>query len=301
MRISSFRVLAVLMTIAMPLAFYPTVASGTTVTVMVGNGGFFFTPSSVTIHPGDTVRWTWSSSGHSSTSGTPGHPSGLWDSGILSQGAMFTHTFNAVGSFPYYCTPHGACCGMVGMVSVVNSTPTPTPRPTPTPTPTPSVPPSPTPTPGAAAAVVADFNGDGHPDWVVRNAATRQTAIWYLNNNVLVTGAMGPTLPAAWSLRGSADFNGDSHPDYGLFNLNTRHTAIWYLNNNVLVTGAAGPTLPSGWALVATADFNGDGKPDYLLYHAATRQTAIWYLNNNVFVSSAFGPTLPVGWSLVGP
>ena len=41
------------------------------------------------------------------------------------------HTFNTAGSFSYYCTPHGACCGMVGTVNVSNSTPTPTPTPTP--------------------------------------------------------------------------------------------------------------------------------------------------------------------------
>jgi len=117
------------------LVFHPTIARAATVTVMVGPGGFFFTPSSVTIHTGDTVVWTWSSSGHSSTSGSPGMPSGLWDSGIINQGATFMHTFNAAGSFPYYCTVHGACCGMVGAVIVSNSTPTPSPTATPTPTP----------------------------------------------------------------------------------------------------------------------------------------------------------------------
>jgi hypothetical protein len=45
-----------------------------------------------------------------------------------------------------------------------------------------------------------DFNGGGKPDYVLYNAGTRQTAIWYLNNNVFVGGAFGPTLPAAWSL-----------------------------------------------------------------------------------------------------
>jgi len=89
-----------------------------TVTVTVGNGGFFFFPSSVTIQPGDTVQWTWSAGGHSSTSGTPGLPNGLWDSGILNQGATFSHTFPSAGSFPYFCSPHGACCGMVGSVTV---------------------------------------------------------------------------------------------------------------------------------------------------------------------------------------
>ena len=119
----SSRCLAVLVGIVVAvLAFNPTVGSAATVTVTVGNGGPVFTPSSVTIQPGDTVRWTWSTNHHSSTSGTPGVPNGLWDSGILSQGATFTHTFNTVGSFPYYCTPHGLCCGMTGMVTVTNPT-----------------------------------------------------------------------------------------------------------------------------------------------------------------------------------
>jgi plastocyanin len=127
------------LTIATLAAFYPTAAMSATVDVTVGNGGFFFSPSSVTIRPGDTVRWTFSSGGHSTTSGSPGMPNGLWDSGIRNQGAVFTHTFPALGTFPYYCTPHGACCGMVGTVRVVSTTPTPTPTPAPTPTPTPVV------------------------------------------------------------------------------------------------------------------------------------------------------------------
>ena len=87
---------------------------------MVGSGGLFFVPSSVTIQPGDTVQWTWAASGHSSTSGTPGNPDGLWNSGILNVGATFSHTFPAAGSFPYFCTPHGLCCGMIGSVTVTD-------------------------------------------------------------------------------------------------------------------------------------------------------------------------------------
>jgi hypothetical protein len=40
---------------------------------------------------------------------------------------------------------------------------------------------------------VADFNGDSQPDYLLYNVSTRQTAVWYLNNNVFVSGACGPT------------------------------------------------------------------------------------------------------------
>src|SRR6185312_15392337 len=44
-----------------------------TVMVMVGpNGTNSFSPSTVTIHPGDTVMWTWVSGLHTVTSGAPG-------------------------------------------------------------------------------------------------------------------------------------------------------------------------------------------------------------------------------------
>src|SRR5262245_15887600 len=59
--------------------------------------------------------------------------------------------------------------------------------------------------PASSVATVADFNGDGHPDLVLRNAATRQTVIWHLNNNLFVSAAVGPTLPAGWGLRGARD------------------------------------------------------------------------------------------------
>ena len=118
MKTSSKRIAVLLAIIAPSLLFHPTMAGAATVTVTVGAGGFVFRPSSVTINTGDTVLWTWSSSGHSVTSGSPGMPTGLWDSGIRNQGAMFSHTFNTAGLFPYFCVPHAAF-GMVGSVTVV--------------------------------------------------------------------------------------------------------------------------------------------------------------------------------------
>jgi hypothetical protein len=99
---------------------------------------------------------------------------------------------------------------------------------------------------------VADFNRDGHPDYLLFKPSTGQSVIWYLSGSVTRIGSRsGPTIPAAYSLVGVADFDGNDSPDYVLSNSNTHQTAIWYLNDNLVIDAAFGPTLPSGWILAA--------------------------------------------------
>jgi plastocyanin len=68
--------------------------------------GFAFVPQTQNIGVGDSVTWVNNDVvPHTATSGGPS-PNGLWDSGFLSMGEMFSHTFNQAGTFPYYCTVH---------------------------------------------------------------------------------------------------------------------------------------------------------------------------------------------------
>src|SRR4029077_2063686 len=153
---------------------------------------------------------------------------------------------------------------------------------------------------GSPRAVPYDFNNDAHSDFLLSNGATRQTAIWYLNNNIRIGTAVGPTLPGGWQVAGVADFNRDGLPDYLLFNSVSRATVIWYMNNNVHVSSTTGPTLPGGWIVSALADINLDGYPDYVLFNVNTRGTVVWYMRNNAHIGSAAGPALPGGWTLAG-
>ena len=96
------------------------------VDVSVGPGGSrTFSPSTVNISVGDTVRWTWASSNHSVTSGTSCTADSQFCStndmdcpaGALSNaGTVYQHTFAQAGTFSYFCEAH---CGS-GMVGTVN-------------------------------------------------------------------------------------------------------------------------------------------------------------------------------------
>jgi hypothetical protein len=150
------------------------------------------------------------------------------------------------------------------------------------------------------ALPLTDFSGDARPDLLLFNAGTRQTVVWYMNNNVRIGHASGPTLLPGWSVASVADFNRDNHPDYLLFNAATRGTVIWYMNNNARIGHASGPTLPVGSTVAALGDFNNDGYPDYLLFNANTGGTTIWYMRNNVRIGAASGPVLPIGPRVAG-
>src|SRR5262245_7324395 len=107
MKIDSWRLVLLLVT-AVSLIGYPKPASAATVNVFIGwyAGLIEFLPSSVTIHPGDQVQWVWRTGTHNIISGRRGMPNGIFNSGVRSSPATFTHTFNSVGTFPYYCTQH---------------------------------------------------------------------------------------------------------------------------------------------------------------------------------------------------
>src|SRR5438045_7094105 len=81
-----------------------------------------------------------------------------------------------------------------------------------------------------------DFNQDSKPDYVLYNAVTHQTVVWYLDNNVFIGGAFGPTLPANWKVAGVADFDGDGRRDYLLFNSTSHQPSIWYFAGTTFVS-----------------------------------------------------------------
>ena len=119
-----------------------------------------------------------------------------------------------------------------------------------------------------------DFNGDTKPDFLFFKPATGQSGVWYMNGPSLTSIALGPTLPAGWSIIAAADFNGDGKPNYLVYRQDTGYTGVWYMNGPNFVSAALGPTLPAGWVILAAADFNGDGKPDFLVYNPVSGQTA---------------------------
>ena len=122
--------------------------SGTTTTSTAESGGqrpttiemvtttgdetdYYFDPIGLLVTPGSTITFKNAKGSHSSTAYKKGNgpasvtriPSqaNAWDSGILNEsGATFEHTFEAEGTYDYFCLPHKSL-GMVGRIVVGSS------------------------------------------------------------------------------------------------------------------------------------------------------------------------------------
>ncbi|WP_435182879.1 plastocyanin/azurin family copper-binding protein [Halobellus sp. EA9] len=104
---------------------------GGTATVTVGPGGdLVFEPGTsepLQITPGTTVKFVWDSDNHNIV--VESQPDGAnWQGHetIENSGFTYTHTFETLGTYEYYCAPHKSA-GMVGTIEVVESISTPAP------------------------------------------------------------------------------------------------------------------------------------------------------------------------------
>jgi len=73
-----------------------------------------FLPYMITINPGDEVVWSNDdTAAHTVTSGTDAVADGLFDSSLFMAGATFSHTFDTLGEYDYYCMVHPWMVGKV--------------------------------------------------------------------------------------------------------------------------------------------------------------------------------------------
>ena len=74
-----------------------------------------FIPSPVTIDIGETVTWENNdTAAHTATGGSATEgPSGVFDSSLIMAGSSFSHTFDSVGTYDYFCMVHPWMSGTV--------------------------------------------------------------------------------------------------------------------------------------------------------------------------------------------
>ena len=99
-----FRLIA---TAVLAIAYLASSAAFAAEAVSVDIKLFQFKPKELEVKKGTIVTWTNGDAiEHSVTAGKPGKAASDFDSGFFTKGGSFSHTFDAAGSFTYFCKRH---------------------------------------------------------------------------------------------------------------------------------------------------------------------------------------------------
>jgi hypothetical protein len=160
------------------------------------------------------------------------------------------------------------------------------------------------PSTGISLVTVADLNGDGIPDLILR-FPDGSIGVWYM-------GPLGQQIQGfafisgpiqGWKPVGMADLNADGHSDLVIQNTDGS-IGVWFLG------GAAGNQIQgfapisgpiAGWRVAGMADLNNDGHPDAVIQYT-DGSVGVWYLsgaegNQIQGFASIAGPSV---WSVAG-
>lgn len=153
--------------------------------------------------------------------------------------------------------------------------------------------------PAPAGTVLADLDGDGDSDFVLRNFNIGQVAFWIVEWSgtvPLIQGGSGfPGVGANFEVRAVGKFNSDNIDDLVILDLNTFDVFIWYMGidpgtGSVIIASSSLVGNSGGYMPVGVGQFNpaSDSEPDILLRDPTNGDVAIWYVVNGVFGSGGF-------------
>ena len=139
---------------------------------------------------------------------------------------------------------------------------------------------------GWTLAVATDLNGDGIPDLIWQNDATRQVTVWYMGGPGGISNEswafIDPTGELGWKVVAAADFNGDGVADLVWQNDATEKATVWYMGGpggrSVKGWAYLGIAGVPNWRVVGTGDFDGNGYPDLVLQDSITRKVLVCYM-----------------------
>lgn len=105
---------------AVPLAYLLVVGTGTAlaatgnVKMIESNERYAFSPKTIAVHVGDTVKWTNTSDASHTVTADSG---GTIDSPTIAEGKTFTMTFDTAGTITYHCTIHSYMHGTIDVLA----------------------------------------------------------------------------------------------------------------------------------------------------------------------------------------
>ncbi len=156
---------------------------------------------------------------------------------------------------------------------------------------------------------VSDWNQDGIPDLVWRNAAASETKIWFMGGTDGLVRQSEQTLfavDAGWDIVGSVDWNQDGFMDL-IWRTNAGdQTVVWLMggaNKTTIQRSLVLAPVPSDWSIKGIADFDRNGTQDILWRNKISGVNVLWSMDGTdglEWTNSQLLTQVPLDWDIAG-
>ena len=160
-----------------------------------------------------------------------------------------------------------------------------------------------TPAANLAVAGLADLDGNGLAETILRNTQTGETSYWAMTAAGGVQKAsIHPGGNLTWNIVAVRDFDGDTRADILWRDSGTGMTLVWFMSGASIrssqVVHQGGNT---DWTIAGIGDFDGDSKSDLFWRQPSSGMTILWLMNGaGIRSSTLVHPGGNQAWSIAG-
>ncbi|MEH1097535.1 FG-GAP-like repeat-containing protein, partial [Micromonospora sp. CPCC 205739] len=149
-----------------------------------------------------------------------------------------------------------------------------------------------------------DFDGDGDPDVLARNASNKNLHLYKGNGSGGFVSGTGAAFSNNWSafdrIFSPGDFDGDGDSDILARNASSKDLHLYKGNGSGGFTSGTGAAISNNWSafdlIFSVGDFDGDGDGDVLARNASTKDLWLYRGNGSGGFSSGAG-AISNNWS----
>ena len=150
------------------------------------------------------------------------------------------------------------------------------------------------------SAGLADFNGDGSNDMLLRNSNTGGFEVYDISNNNVINASFMGAVGSNWQVMGFGNFSSNpGETDMLMRDGNTGQFLVYQIANNTVTNAYSLGAVGVDWRFGGLGNFSSRGETDMILQNVSTGALEVYDISNTNVTNAAFMGAIGSNWQVM--